>query len=67
MPTLLCAGRFDGIAPLANMEALAAAMPQATLQVFEGGHLFLREDRAAWPAILQWLTEDTPGPQRSDS
>ncbi|MGB0266809.1 MAG: alpha/beta fold hydrolase [Pseudomonadales bacterium] len=67
MPTLLCAGRFDGIAPLPNMEALAAAMPQATLQVFEGGHLFLRQDRAAWPAILQWLTEDTPGPQRSDS
>jgi 3-oxoadipate enol-lactonase len=57
MPSLLCAGRFDGIAPLANMEALAAALPQATLQVFEGGHLFLRQDRAAWPAILQWLTD----------
>jgi 3-oxoadipate enol-lactonase len=57
LPTLLCAGRFDGIAPLANMEALAAALPQATLQVFEGGHLFLRQDRTAWPAILQWLTD----------
>lgn len=55
LPTLLCAGRFDGIAPLANMEALAAALPQAALQVFEGGHLFLRQDRAAWPAILAWL------------
>jgi 3-oxoadipate enol-lactonase len=55
LPTLLCAGRFDGIAPLANMEALAAALPQATLQVFEGGHLFLRQDREAWPAILAWL------------
>ena len=40
LPTLLCAGRFDGIAPLANMEALAAALPQATLQVFEGGAPF---------------------------
>ena len=57
LPILLCAGRFDGIAPLANMEALAAALPQATLQVFEGGHLFLRQDRTAWPAILQWLTD----------
>ena len=66
MPTLLCAGRFDGIAPLANMEALAAYAP-GDPSGFEGGHLFLREDRAAWPAILQWLTEDTPGPQRSDS
>jgi len=57
LPTLLCAGRFDGIAPLANMEGLAAALPQATLQVFEGGHLFLRQDRTAWPAILHWLTD----------
>ena len=38
MPTLVCAGRYDGIAPLANAEALAAQIPGATLQVFDGGH-----------------------------
>ena len=40
------------------MEALAAAMPQATLQVFEGAPL-PSPGSGGWPAILQWLTEDT--------
>lgn len=54
-PTLVAAGRYDGIAPLANNEALAARIPKASLQVFEGGHLFLLQDRAAWDAILRFL------------
>jgi 3-oxoadipate enol-lactonase len=54
-PTLVAAGRYDGIAPLANSEALAARIPQASMQVFEGGHLFLLQDRSAWSAILRFL------------
>lgn len=54
-PTLVCAGRHDGIAPLANSEALVARIPRAELQVFEGGHLFLLQDPAAWPAIIGFL------------
>ncbi|HSL57153.1 MAG TPA: alpha/beta fold hydrolase [Acidimicrobiales bacterium] len=54
--TLVAAGRFDGIAPLANAEALAARLPDARLEVFDGGHLFLVQDRAAWPAIVAFLT-----------
>lgn len=57
-PTLVCAGRFDGIAPVANSEALAARIPGARLQVFDGGHLFLVQDRAAWPAIVTFLLDD---------
>jgi len=55
-PTLVCAGRHDGIAPLANSEVLAERIPGATLRVFEGGHLFLLQDRAAWPAIIDFLS-----------
>jgi 3-oxoadipate enol-lactonase len=55
-PTLVAAGRYDGIAPLANSEALASQIPNAELQVFEGGHLFLLQDRTAWPAIVDYLT-----------
>ena len=55
-PTLVAAGRYDGIAPLANSEALAARIPKASLQVFEGGHLFLLQDRAAWSAIIGFLS-----------
>ena len=54
-PTLVCAGRHDGIAPLTNSEVLVERIPDATLQVFEGGHLFLLQDRSAWPAIVEFL------------
>jgi len=58
MPVLLCAGRYDGIAPLANMEAMARQIPNATLKVYEGGHLFLIQDRSAYPDIIEWLAAD---------
>ena len=57
-PTLIAAGRYDGIAPLANSEALASRIPGADLQVFEGGHLFLLQDGTAWNAIVEFLKRD---------
>ncbi|HET9690481.1 MAG TPA: alpha/beta fold hydrolase [Acidimicrobiales bacterium] len=54
-PTLVCAGRYDGIAPLANSEALAARIPGARLEVFDGGHLFMLQDRRAWDVIVDFL------------
>lgn len=54
-PTLVAAGRHDGIAPLANSEALAAQIPDSELRVYEGGHLFLLQDRAAWSDISDFL------------
>lgn len=53
--TLVCAGRFDGIAPLSNSELIATTMPDARLVVFEGGHLFFLQDRSAYPAIIEFL------------
>ncbi|MAE96613.1 MAG: alpha/beta hydrolase [Deltaproteobacteria bacterium] len=58
MPTLVCAGRYDGIAPLANSEAIASQLPDATLEVFEGGHLFLVQDPRAHECIVGFLGED---------
>ncbi len=54
-PTLIAAGRYDGIAPLTNSEALSRRIPDADLRVFDGGHAFLLQDRAALPAIAQFL------------
>ena len=54
-PTLVCAGEFDDLAPLANSAALAEAIPDAQLRVFDGGHLFLLQDRSAFPAIIDFL------------
>jgi 3-oxoadipate enol-lactonase len=54
-PTLVCAGRFDGIAPLANSEAIVAAIPNAELDVFEGGHIFMMQDPRAMTRIREYL------------
>jgi 3-oxoadipate enol-lactonase len=54
-PTFVGAGRYDGIAPLPNSEAIAARVPNAELHVYEGGHAFFGQDPAAFPAILDFL------------
>jgi len=57
-PTLVASGRYDGIAPAANGEAIAQQIPNATMRLFEGGHLFFLQDSLAFPAILHFLTSD---------
>jgi len=57
-PTLLCAGRYDGIAPLPNMQAMQQKIPNARLEIFEGGHLFLIQDKRAYTEIVQFLRQD---------
>jgi pimeloyl-ACP methyl ester carboxylesterase len=54
-PTLVTAGRYDGIAPVSNSEAIAARIPQAELKVYEGGHLFTAQDRQAMVDIREFL------------
>ena len=56
-PTLVAVGRYDGIAPIANGEAIAAQIPKAELRVYEGGHLFLLQDRSSWGDIVGHLRE----------
>ena len=54
-PTLVCTGRYDTIAPVANSEAVASRIPGSELRVFEGGHLFLAQDPQAFGAITDFL------------
>ena len=54
-PTMIAAGRFDGIALPATQERMAGRIPGAQLQFFDGGHLFMIQDRAANPAITSFL------------
>ena len=54
-PTLVCGGRYDGLAPPANSEFLARAIPGAELALFDGGHIFFVQDPAAMPAMLGFL------------
>lgn len=55
MPTLICAGKYDGIAPADNQYALEQGIPEAELRWYEGGHLFLVQDKQAWPDIIEFL------------
>lgn len=54
-PTLVAAGRYDGIAPVRNGEALAERIPGARLVVFEGGHPFLVQDPTAYGEVVRFL------------
>lgn len=54
-PVLIAAGRYDGVALPATQEKLAARIPSAGLKWFEGGHMFMIQDRAAYPAIIEFL------------
>jgi 3-oxoadipate enol-lactonase len=56
-PTLVCGGRYDGIAPPANSEFLAETIPGAQLALFDGGHAFFMQDPAAMPAIASFLRQ----------
>lgn len=54
-PVMIAAGRYDGIALPETQEKMAARIPGATLRFFEGGHLFMIQDRTAVPAMAEFL------------
>jgi len=57
-PTLVCAGRYDGIAPQATVAKMANRIRGAELRLFEGGHMFMIQDREAFPAMIRFLEGD---------
>ena len=58
-PTLVASGRYDGIAPPANSEAIAARVPGAELRTYEGRHTFIAQDPAALTDITSFLAAPT--------
>ena len=54
-PVLIAAGRHDGVALPATQERMAERIPGAQLRFFEGGHLFMIQDRTATPAMAEFL------------
>jgi pimeloyl-ACP methyl ester carboxylesterase len=55
-PTWVGCGRYDEIAPVLNGRAIVDRTPNATLHEYDGGHLFLAQDPAAWPDLAEFLT-----------
>lgn len=56
-PTLVAGGRYDGVALPQTLERMAARIPGARLEFFEGGHLFMIQDRAAVKAMVAFLQD----------
>lgn len=54
-PTFVGCGRYDGMAPVANSEVIVEQMPNARLEVFDGGHLLGFQDRSMWPSVTEFL------------
>ncbi|HEY6418682.1 MAG TPA: alpha/beta hydrolase [Candidatus Binataceae bacterium] len=54
-PVFIAAGRYDGIALPETQHKLASRIAGASLRFFEGGHLFLLQDRTAIPAMVEFL------------
>jgi 3-oxoadipate enol-lactonase len=55
IPVGLFAGRYDAVAPENTQRALQKQIKGAGLRFFEGGHLFLSQDPAAYPAVADFL------------
>lgn len=56
-PTLICGGKYDGIALPETQEKLQSRIAGAKLEMFEGGHLFLLQDRRAFKEIMAFLKD----------
>lgn len=54
-PTLVMGGRFDGIARPEVVTALAQRIPGAQLCFYDGGHLFMLEQRSAFDDMRKFL------------
>jgi 3-oxoadipate enol-lactonase len=52
---MIAAGRYDGVALPETQQRMAARISSAQLRFFEGGHLFMIQDRAAIPAMTEFL------------
>jgi 3-oxoadipate enol-lactonase len=54
--TMVCAGKYDGIAPVENQYAMASKISNSELCWYEGGHPFLIQDKKALPDIIEFLS-----------
>jgi 3-oxoadipate enol-lactonase len=54
-PVMIAGGRYDGIALPETQHRLASRIAGASLRFFEGGHLFMLQDRAPIPAMVEFL------------
>ena len=55
MPVFICGRCYDGIAPVANLEAIHKQIPHSRLELFDGGHLFFLQNSRSIERITAFL------------
>tara|TARA_B100001057_G_scaffold500501_1_gene615936 strand:- start:7032 stop:7946 length:915 start_codon:yes stop_codon:yes gene_type:complete len=55
IPVFLMGGKYDGIAPKSNMESMHQEIKKSKLRFYEGGHLFMIQDKKAFKELVEWL------------
>tara|TARA_R110000868_G_scaffold72252_5_gene210878 strand:+ start:107 stop:931 length:825 start_codon:yes stop_codon:yes gene_type:complete len=54
-PTLLCGGKYDGQALPETQLKMMERLPNAELKMFEGGHMFMIQDRDVFPTMMEFI------------
>lgn len=54
-PTLICGGKYDGQALPETQKKMMERIPDAELKMFEGGHLFMIQDRNAVKEMMAFI------------
>jgi len=61
-PTLVACGEFDALAPPSNSAAIVSRIAGSELRMYQGGHMFVFQDRTALPEIVGFLAVDSGRP-----
>lgn len=59
-PVHLAGGHFDGIARPESMRNMQERLPNSTLQLYEGGHLFMLSDKRVYPDLIAFFQGGAP-------
>lgn len=58
VPTFVASGVHDGIAPASNGRAIAERLAHSVHKEYEGGHMFIFQDRRALVDVREFLADD---------
>ncbi|CAB5114847.1 unannotated protein [freshwater metagenome] len=57
----MASGKFDGIAPPANGQLIASRIAGANFQEYEGGHLFIVQDKRVLVDLIEFIFHSERG------
>lgn len=55
MPVYVCGGKYDASATPESLQMMAARIPNAKFELFDGGHRFWLDDPTAYARIIEFL------------